>query len=613
MSLRRARLLLIVAAALSLGAGPPSAPRRSPARRAEATRPGAPRVSGSRFVITRPSPPRWDPRVEEAPVQRRRTTPAISGGTLLRLARPGFAAVSDPDLDRVLVVNVAARRQTAELRLPVGSEPGRLAQDSTGRVHVVLRGSGEVASFDPHGAERRLARRAVCPMPRGITTQGTDVHVACRGGELVTLAARRRAPSRVLRLDRDLRDVHAIGDALHVTRFRSAEVIVVGANGAVVTRRGPVPSDGEATRVAWRSRAVGDELLVLHQQQRLDPIPVTDGGYGSVFDEGCTSVVKTVLSRVGGGDARAGVQVPSAALPVDFDVRTGDGGAIEELVLVAAANQRGDRSVLTVTPDALGASGACANATPLTDPSRRVDHAVAVVYGHDRSVWVQQRAPARITVLSAGEAPRTLGLGGGDTFDTGHDLFHAATGVQVACASCHPEGGEDGHTWTFADVGARRTLSLHDAVGTAPFHWGGELSDMGALVNEVFVRRMSGPALDDAHVAALEGWIGHLPRPRPSVADPIAARRGRRVFLDAGCATCHGGAHLTNGESRSIDRHAPLQVPTLWGVADRLPVMHTGCAETLRARFDPGCGGDAHGETVEGADLDDLIAYLESL
>jgi hypothetical protein len=29
--------------------------------------------------------------------------------------------------------------------------------------------------------------------------------------------------------------------------------------------------------------------------------------------------------------------------------------------------------------------------------------------------------------------------------DTGHDLFHMGTSGGIACASCHPEGREDGH------------------------------------------------------------------------------------------------------------------------------------------------------------------------
>jgi cytochrome c peroxidase len=59
-----------------------------------------------------------------------------------------------------------------------------------------------------------------------------------------------------------------------------------------------------------------------------------------------------------------------------------------------------------------------------------------------------------------------------------------------------------------------------------------------------------------------------------------------------------------------------MQVPSLIGVAYRAPFIHTGCAATLRDRFDPSCGGgDKHGHTsqLDGGQIDDLVAYLETL
>jgi hypothetical protein len=59
-----------------------------------------------------------------------------------------------------------------------------------------------------------------------------------------------------------------------------------------------------------------------------------------------------------------------------------------------------------------------------------------------------------------------------------------------------------------------------------------------------------------------------------------------------------------------------LQVPSLRGVGYRAPFLHNGCAATLRARFDPACGGgDLHGKTSQLTDdqIGDLVSYLESL
>jgi hypothetical protein len=59
-----------------------------------------------------------------------------------------------------------------------------------------------------------------------------------------------------------------------------------------------------------------------------------------------------------------------------------------------------------------------------------------------------------------------------------------------------------------------------------------------------------------------------------------------------------------------------FQVPSLLGVGTRLPLMHDGCAETLRDRFDdPDCGGHDHGDTsqLSSSDVDALVTFLETL
>jgi len=59
----------------------------------------------------------------------------------------------------------------------------------------------------------------------------------------------------------------------------------------------------------------------------------------------------------------------------------------------------------------------------------------------------------------------------------------------------------------------------------------------------------------------------------------------------------------------------PSAAESLVGVSYRLPVMHDGCAETLRARFDPDCGGDRHGNTghLVEEQLGDLVTYPQTL
>ena len=248
--------------------------------------------------------------------------------------------------------------------------------------------------------------------------------------------------------------------------------------------------------------------------------------------------------------------------------------------------------------------------------------ATAVAYAGTKLV-VQTRQPASLFIvdsaLSSQGTPRVqIDLGGASMFDTGHEVFHRDAGAGVACASCHLEGGDDGHVWHFVDQGPRRTQSMQVGLGgTAPFHWVGDMTDLRTLMEHVFVGRMGGVHQSGARMGALEAWVNALKPPVPlrDGADP-AALRGKDVFFsDAECGKCHTGIKFTNNQTVDVGTGLALQVPSLVGIAYRGPWIHTGCAATLEDRFDPACGGDKHGRIDEltPAQRGDLVAYLESL
>src|SRR5262245_60447232 len=72
-------------------------------------------------------------------------TPPISGGTLIVAGDRAIAADSDRDVVWIVDLNTHAIYQVA---LKDGDEPGRVAVDDAGRVHVALRGAGAVATID---------------------------------------------------------------------------------------------------------------------------------------------------------------------------------------------------------------------------------------------------------------------------------------------------------------------------------------------------------------------------------------------------------------------------------------------------------------------------------
>ena len=187
--------------------------------------------------------------------------------------------------------------------------------------------------------------------------------------------------------------------------------------------------------------------------------------------------------------------------------------------------------------------------------------------------------------------------------DPGFALFHAPSPSGVSCATCHVEGRDDGHTWLFEGMGPRRTQSLVGGLlQTAPYHWDGSLADLHALFEDTGVLRMGMEPVSAATIDALGDWLDALPPPTPPGAGP-GADEGRVVY-DAACASCHEGPLAV---SVDVGTGGVFQIPSLVGLSARLPLMHDGCAATIRARFDPACGGDDHGPPLSDAEIDLLV------
>ncbi|WP_437335662.1 c-type cytochrome [Sorangium sp. So ce394] len=569
--------------------------------------------------------------------------PPISGGTLLVTADKNLAVAADPDRDRISIINLGTLEVEAVLPLDEGDEPGRVTEGPPGTAHVALRRGGAVVTIDL--ATRQMHRRPVCPAPRGVAYDAAAdlLHVACAGGELVTLSSDLEAPPvRVLRLERDLRDVVIEGDALLVSRFRSSELLVVAEDGAVTERVKPPGHVQERfgrtfePAVAWRTIPLpGGGVAMVHQRGLVDPIDIdgsTEGGY-SGFDCSTTVIQPAVTflrplpseaNPTPASPAPGAGSLPFGLLPVDMAISPdGFRGAIV---------MAGSRTVIETPLDVL--EGAEAEETEsIDDCASFIDQRalavpgepIAVGYDEASNLLVQLREPPSVLRFGAvsGAHVATFLLPGESRLDSGHAIFHgtqdAHVQMAIACASCHPEGQDDGRTWSFEPIGARRTQSLAGGIlETAPLHWDGDMTDLDAIMSEVFEQRMGGMRQRPERVAAFASWLDTIkPVPVSEPADPAAVQRGEALFNDAavGCASCHSGEKLTNGQTVDVGTGKAFQVPSLRGLAARAPYMHDGCAATLRDRFGPCGGGDKHGvtSTLAPAQIDDLVAYLETL
>jgi hypothetical protein len=352
-------------------------------------------------------PPPFDPRIHEAAITRDHGPPPISGGTLTTLPG-GRLLVADPDTDRVLVVSSTdGPRVSLELAQPRRSEPGRSVIDTHGRAQVVLRGTGEVLSFDPSATTAEAARperRAVCSMPRGLAfDEGSDrLVVVCRSGELVWLPAASGAASRTAMLEPDLRDVVLANGQLVVTRFRSAEALVVDrADGHLLARRNLAPiSEGGITSsaaVAWRAIPLPTgEIAMPHQRERDDDVMPATGGYGGFG--GCDGIVKSTISVLSGDRFAPGPVLAAATLPVDLAARN-DGGRFATLAVVAAGNQNGQQSVFLVT-EAEVRSGGCSGGGWIS-AQHSLANAIAVSFLGPRDLPREHGWARRVRVVSS--------------------------------------------------------------------------------------------------------------------------------------------------------------------------------------------------------------------
>jgi len=573
----------------------------------------------SREEITPIGPP-GDGQLFEGRVTRSSVAYPISGGTLL-VTRDGTTAVaSDPDRGRVFLADLSTHAVRSVVA-NVSDELGRVIEGEAGRVYVVARRGGVVLRIDI-ATGTLLQRMAVCNAPRGLAYDSAkrQIHVACASGALVTLDPESGTVVRKIKLDDDLRDVVTSGDKLVLTRFRSAEVLLLDSTGREISRSTPPQqSSGRAgpSSLAYRATMSSNgTILVAHQASSTTVLP---SGVGSYYGGNCGgSVTDTFLSVV---------RTYSTSLNITSNGLLGATGPLD-----VASSPDGQRVAVIATGNswAVGSEkptlglfdGGNLQQSGCWDQSGiklTAGEPIGVAFDAKGKYVVQFREPAKL-VLETNELVREILLSDESRADTGLALFQVNASGGVACASCHPEGGTDRHVWNFSAFGNRVTQPLEAKVSErAPFHWAGDIRDWNGLIEEVMMKRMAMPVVpSEAQSAALLSWLDTIRAPLPADdLDPAAIERGHALFLDTtvGCTSCHNGPSYTNNQAIDVGTGGLFVVPSLIGVGARLPLMHNGCAPTLEARFSA-CGGvDRHRRTSQltTAQIADLATYPRCL
>lgn len=549
---------------------------------------------------------------------------ALMSGSIVVAQAGKTAVVSHPDRDQVTVVDLRTRRVRARLAMPSGSVPARAVEDGSNLVHVVLRQSGSIATIglDP---PTLLGTRAVCPEPRGITWNATNrsLVVACASGELVTVPEDGSVTTR--RFDTDLRDV-VIGEggAVRVSSFRGAELITIDTGDRVVapTSSLPVVAGTPASftpHVAWRTLQQGRRTVMVHQFEVDGDISAMSVGAPPptavvpYYANSCRSAIVRSAVSVFDDGRFVGSREIAGVLPMDATL-SADG---QMLFVVSAGSFELTRVPLgVVRHEPVALCGAQSRPPPLPGVRAPYGQPISVATTADGALLVHSRDPNLLIVEEADGETTEIPLGSSMPETAGQRLFHRASS-NIACASCHPEGQEDGHVWTFFQ-NKRRTQALSGGLtATAPYHWEGDLKSMRQVIELTYVSRMGGESPSSAELSSLESMLGGVAAPRaPSREQPVDLVAGRAVFEKAACATCHSGPTFTNRATMNVGTGGAFQTPSLVGVASRGPWMHDGCAKTLEQRFtDTRCGGTSHGKLAPLSDAERrlLIDYLGQL
>jgi mono/diheme cytochrome c family protein len=258
--------------------------------------------------------------------------------------------------------------------------------------------------------------------------------------------------------------------------------------------------------------------------------------------------------------------------------------------------------------------------------------------GGRRELWVLRAFDRKLERLFVGEAgsfakaasikielgrdeislPHVEGLGLAPSIAAGRRLFHAADDGRIsadgrACASCHPDGRDDGVVWPTPD-GPRQTMFLAGRIDrTTPYGWSAAHATLAAHVRTT-MHNIKGSGLDDASLADLASYLRAMPGPphREHALTEVEAR-GRELFEAKDCGGCHGdGTSHDVGSKAKGDSKWAFAAPPLHLVAESAPYFHDGRFPTLGALL-RGSESMAKTKDLSGEDLSALEAYLRTL
>lgn len=555
-----------------------------------------------------------------------------------------FAALADLDNHQVLLVSLRPGAESVTGHFTVGNAPAQLMFVGPGHLAVTERLGGTVSLYAlPSG--RRVRSIALASDPFGIarTPDGRAIAVtSTRPPRLTVLDAATLAVRCSVAVGREPRGALITPDGRRalVAHIAGEPLDAVELAGCTAVALPPIPMHSEET---WATGQFGEVSLTAHPRPSQAWAMVADGarvwvpfmanrtgrevppglrkpvyGAGNVRPE---TPDKTSFALAAFDTAAwrwvdvwqptsqqrvvAAPHLPMAlARCADGSLRVASAGTDAVAVVVPRPHRSPTIAATVPTVDVPQAIACLTDARTLTYSP--VSHALEV----------RERGQRRELATSAYPMP--------DQHYEGRILFYSALDPRIssgglACAGCHPDGRDDGLTW-FLRHGPRQTPTLEGRL-VPPFNWNGTEPTVTDNLDRT-INRLGGRGLPLEDFDALASYVEHglATVPTVAVAATAAVARGREVFREADCASCHDPARrFTDGRSHALgglrgdELIAAFDTPSLLGVRDTAPYFHDGRYPTLDALLrDPRHRmGDLAG--VRADDRAALVAFLETL
>lgn len=572
-------------------------------------------------------------------------TPAAHarGGGRLALARLDarhLAVLADPDERRVHLLDLADPHVIASF--PTSGRPEAVLVAESGSIWFIDRDSDLAVELGLTENQVLVERRRIATSPEpvglGISPDGRVLFVASRGDavlEKISLsspAIRSRTASGI-----EPRGVTVLDDGTPVvghasTRVAEGPAFIPMPKMMVASSRKQraAPRPEQLDSQAFAPVSDGERAFVAFDRiERNEPHSVeTDDEPKSKFGYG-----GPVEPRMHGGVAELGPQrdlhtgvLPWCSLPraATFDRK-------QRLLFVACTGT--DRVAVLryeARPTKTDENGEIVSQSPPEDYERSIqvpDGPFGIALDERGEVWVWSEFARVISVISGEQAERVLTVPRSTPIDDvaqGRAVFHDAGNFGIsragfACATCHPDGADDGQVWLVKDdVKAadtlRQTPTLAGRVNvTSRFGWHGEDATLEAHLVRT-VKRLGGHGIGRAEQRQLSAYIRSLDGMRRTQrGTPSLEAKGRELFESAalGCSNCHTESGRHGGSMGVIRAGGPLRSPSLLSVATTGPYLHDGSVQTLEEVVD--LKEKVLDFSLRPEDRDALLAYLGTL